>query len=111
MTQTHDYEQRAVTKHGEYAGAEPVNLPKRISSADYTANAGLCAANVLNCGNEAVMNTSKITILYERLSVEDERDGESNSIIGQRNLLEQYAERSGFMPYIHIADDGLWLSA
>ena len=65
-----------------------------------------CAANVQDCGKEADMNNQKITILYERLSVEDDRDTESNSIINQRALLEEYAERNGFTPYAHVSDDG-----
>jgi len=52
------------------------------------------------------MNNAKITILYERLSLEDDRDGDSNSIINQRALLEEYAERNGFTPYVHVSDDG-----
>jgi len=52
------------------------------------------------------MNNQKITILYERLSLEDDRDGDSNSIINQRALLEEYAERNGFTPYVHVSDDG-----
>ena len=36
------------------------------------------------------------TILYGRLSQEDERAGESNSIQHQRDLLEKYARDKGF---------------
>ena len=36
------------------------------------------------------------TILYGRLSQEDERAGESNSILHQRELLESYAQAKGF---------------
>ena len=35
------------------------------------------------------------TILYGRLSQEDERAGESNSIQHQRTLLEKYAKEKG----------------
>ena len=63
-------------------------------------------ANVRDCGKDTDMSNLKIHILYERLSVEDEKNGESNSITAQRNLLEQYAERNGFIPFIHISDDG-----
>jgi len=44
--------------------------------------------------------------LYERLSVEDDRDTESQSIENQRVILEDYAERNGFSPFVHISDDG-----
>ena len=67
------------------------------------------AANAPNCGKDAEMSAKlnqKITILYERLSVEDDRDTESQSIENQRNLLQDYAERHGMTPYIHISDDG-----
>ena len=61
-------------------------------------------ANVRDCGKDTDMSNLKIHILYERLSVEDEKNGESNSITAQRNLLEQYAERNGFIPFIHISE-------
>ncbi len=37
------------------------------------------------------------TALYERLSRDDEMQGESNSIINQKQLLESYAKRNGFV--------------
>jgi hypothetical protein len=37
------------------------------------------------------MSTGKITPLYERLSRDDELDGESNSISHQKQMLEEYA--------------------
>ena len=48
----------------------------------------------------------KATLLYERLSHDDELQGLSNSIVNQRDLLQEYAERNGFKPYVHITDDG-----
>lgn len=48
----------------------------------------------------------KLTILYLRLSKDDLQQAESNSITNQRRLLEEYAERNGFTPYISEADDG-----
>ena len=65
-----------------------------------------CAANVYDCRKEADMNKQKLTILYERLSVDDDRDGESGSIQNQKMLLEAYAERNGLTPYRHEFDDG-----
>ncbi len=56
----------------------------------------------MNDGRQA----PKLTILYERLSKDDDREKESNSITNQRALLEEYAEKNGFVPYINIADDG-----
>jgi DNA invertase Pin-like site-specific DNA recombinase len=49
---------------------------------------------------------SKLTILYQRLSKDDEQSGESNSILNQRRLLEEYAESNGLIPYLSISDDG-----
>jgi len=43
----------------------------------------LCAANVLDYRKEESMNTQKLTILYERLSRDDELQGSSNSILNQ----------------------------
>ncbi len=41
------------------------------------------------------MKSTKITPLYERLSRDDELQGESNSITNQKKLLEDYAKRNG----------------
>ncbi len=48
----------------------------------------------------------KYTILYGRLSQEDERDGESNSIQNQRLMLEKYATDNGFENILFLSDDG-----
>lgn len=50
---------------------------------------------------------TKITALYERLSRDDELQGESNSIGNQKRITEEYAERNGFTPYKHWWDDGV----
>ena len=49
----------------------------------------------------------KITALYERLSRDDELQGESNSITNQKNLLEDYARKNGFTNIRHFTDDGI----
>ena len=51
------------------------------------------------------MNT-KLTILYERLSREDERENESISIENQKAFLEDYANKNGFTNIVHLSDDG-----
>lgn len=48
----------------------------------------------------------KHTALYERLSRDDEVDGESNSIVNQKMYLEQYARDNGFRNIRHFSDDG-----
>lgn len=52
-------------------------------------------------------NSAKITALYERLSRDDEQQGESNSIINQKQYLEEYAKRQGFSNIRHFTDDGI----
>jgi DNA invertase Pin-like site-specific DNA recombinase len=47
-----------------------------------------------------------VTILYERLSRDDELDGTSGSILNQQQFLEDYAERNGFINWVHKSDDG-----
>ncbi|MSB22868.1 DUF4368 domain-containing protein [Flavonifractor plautii] len=49
----------------------------------------------------------KITALYERLSRDDDLQGESNSISNQKKLLEEYADRQGFSNTVHFTDDGI----
>lgn len=51
-------------------------------------------------------NNEKYTILYGRLSQEDDREGESNSISNQRMILEKYAEEKGFENIKFLFDDG-----
>ena len=47
----------------------------------------------------------KITALYERLSHDDERAGESVSIENQKRILEDYAQKNGFTNIRHFTDD------
>ncbi len=53
------------------------------------------------------MLKTKITPLYERLSRDDELQGESNSISNQKSMLEDYARRNGFPNPTHFTDDGI----
>ena len=53
------------------------------------------------------MKSTKITPLYERLSRDDDLQGESNSISNQKQLLEDYARRNGFPNPTHFTDDGI----
>lgn len=48
----------------------------------------------------------KYNILYARLSQEDDRTGDSNSIINQRHILEKYAKENGFENTLFLSDDG-----
>ncbi len=47
-----------------------------------------------------------ITALYERLSREDEAQGDSNSIVNQKKKLHDYAVKHGFTNLVHYTDDG-----
>ena len=47
-----------------------------------------------------------VTALYERLSRDDEAQGDSNSIVNQKRLLEQYAQKNGYENVVHYTDDG-----
>lgn len=49
---------------------------------------------------------SKITALYCRLSQDDGREGESNSIINQKQLLNEYARKNHLMNLQYFVDDG-----
>ena len=48
----------------------------------------------------------RYTALYERLSRDDEQQGESNSILNQKKYLEDYARSKGFRNIRHFSDDG-----
>ncbi len=49
----------------------------------------------------------KITPLYERLSRDDELQGESNSISNQKAMLEEYASKNHLPNPTHFTDDGI----
>ena len=51
-------------------------------------------------------NESKMTALYERLSRDDDLQGDSNSIVNQKLYLQAYAEEHGFANCRHYTDDG-----
>lgn len=49
---------------------------------------------------------NRITALYERLSRDDELAGDSNSIVNQKKMLEDYAKSNGYTDLMHFTDDG-----
>lgn len=49
----------------------------------------------------------KITALYCRLSRDDELDGDSNSIVTQKKILQKYADENGFENCRFYVDDGV----
>ena len=53
------------------------------------------------------MRNEKITPLYERLSRDDELQGESNSISHQKQMLEEFARRNNLPNPQHFTDDGV----
>lgn len=50
--------------------------------------------------------SEKITALYCRLSRDDELQGDSNSIVNQKNILEKYAKDNHFLNIRFFVDDG-----
>lgn len=57
-------------------------------------------------GVRKMAKDSRMTALYERLSRDDEIQGESNSITNQKQYLEDYAVQYGFPNIRHFSDDG-----
>ena len=55
----------------------------------------------------AADSSEKITALYCRLSQDDGRDGESNSISNQKQLLLQHAHQLGLLHTEYFIDDGI----
>ena len=51
-------------------------------------------------------NEPLITALYERLSRDDDQQGDSNSIVNQKSYLTSYAADHGFAHCRHYTDDG-----
>ena len=49
---------------------------------------------------------NEITALYERLSRDDDLQGESNSISNQKKQLEDYAAQHNLPNIVHFTDDG-----
>lgn len=57
--------------------------------------------------NNKGQKKEKITALYCRLSQDDGRDGESNSISNQKEILLAYAKKNGFLHPEFFVDDGI----
>ena len=53
-----------------------------------------------------IQDYDRITALYERLSKDDEQQGESNSISNQKEFLSNYAVSNGYINLKHYTDDG-----
>ena len=67
------------------------------------------AANKRRKGGQKVpkiRDFNRVTALYERLSKDDEQQGESNSILNQKRFLEDFARKSGMTNIKHFTDDG-----
>ena len=56
---------------------------------------------------QAMRKTEKITALYERLSRDDDQQGESNSISNQKSYLEETARRNGHTCLRHFTDEAV----
>ena len=62
--------------------------------------------NIQNRQSSTAKITDKITALYCRLSRDDELQGDSNSIINQKAMLQKYADDNGFGNTQVFVDDG-----
>ncbi|TGX96765.1 DUF4368 domain-containing protein [Hominisplanchenecus murintestinalis] len=56
--------------------------------------------------NNRTAGDNRITALYERLSRDDDLAGDSNSIVNQKKMLEDYAKNNGYTNTVHFMDDG-----
>ncbi len=57
--------------------------------------------------NNRTAGDNKITVLYERLSRNDEFAGDSNSIVNQKKMLEDYAKSNRYTNTEHFTDEGI----
>ena len=56
-----------------------------------------------------IRDFDRVTALYERLSKDDEQQGESNSILNQKRFLEDFARKSGMKNIKHFTNvKGMW---
>ena len=55
----------------------------------------------------AIMSAEEITALYCRLSQDDKLEGDSNSIINQKKILQKYALEHGYTYFRFYIDDGI----
>ena len=60
----------------------------------------------MNNNRQSYNAGEKITALYCRLSRDDELQGDSNSIINQKAILQKYADDNGFRNTSLFVDDG-----
>ena len=60
----------------------------------------------MNNRQPTIAKNDKITALYCRLSRDDELQGDSNSIINQKAILQKYADDNGFGNTMFFVDDG-----
>ena len=53
------------------------------------------------------LSTEEVTALYCRLSRDDEQEGDSNSIVNQKKILQKYALDHGYTNFRFYIDDGI----
>ncbi|CDG03727.1 recombinase family protein [Lactococcus lactis] len=54
-----------------------------------------------------ITDEKNLTVLYARLSKDDGKSGDSDSILNQKLLLENFAREQKLAPYVFLADDGV----
>lgn len=56
---------------------------------------------------ETITDETNLTVLYARLSKDDGKSGDSDSILNQKLLLENFAREQKMAPCVFLADDGI----
>ena len=78
----------------------------KMSDIMNTSNPVLADCPIEKEEQEFMRQSDKITALYCRLSRDDELQGDSNSIVNQKNILSKYAKENGFKNLQYFVDDG-----
>ena len=78
----------------------------KMSDIIITSNPVLTDCPIEKEEKDFMRQSDKITALYCRLSRDDELQGDSNSIVNQKNILSKYAKENGFKNLQYFVDDG-----
>ena len=97
----------AVKQYKKYKLASGVVCFKRLLNQSIGKSLKAYKTSTITKGAQAMRRNEKITALYERLSRDDDLQGESNSISNQKKLLEDYAAQHDFPNPVHFTDDGI----
>ena len=79
----------------------------KMSDIIITSNPVLTDCPIEKEEKDFMRQSDKITALYCRLSRDDELQGDSNSIVNQKNNLSKYAKENGIKNLQYFVDDGI----